>query len=233
MTTPFLGVLKVNSIFPRPPGDVASLGSWNIPVKVKTVTKSSVYEVVETSNDYDPAFVQAWIDSARELIEEGAVAIVTSCGFLAALHPVLQAEFPLTPIGTSSLLQIPSAQQLIAPGKRIGVITFNGDVLGERHLKAVGADPTTPIVGVTGSFQTMIKTDDPNYNYDLETFNKEHVEAAKKLMTENDNIGGIVLECANMGPFRHAIRKATGLPVWDIVTLGNFVYDVGLSRSFQ
>lgn len=228
---PFLGVLKVNSKFARPAGDVANLESWDIPVKVKVMEKSSVYEVVNTSNNYSDEFVQGWLDVAQELIDEGAVALVTSCGFLAMIHPILQKKFPLIPMGTSALLQIPIASHLIEPGKRIGVITFDGTTLNEKHLIAAGADPTTPIVGIKPgcSFERLIRNCEP---YDFEEHTKDLIEAANTLISEYENIGGIVLECANMPPFRHAIREATGLPVWDIVTLGNFVYDVGLSRAF-
>lgn len=228
----FLGILKVDSTFARPAGDVASLDSWDIPVKVKNVVGSTVDEVVSSSNDYRQEFIQKWLDSAEELINQGAVAIVTSCGFLGAIHPILQKKFPKIPIGTSSLLQIPLANSLCEPGTRAGVITFDGDVLGATHLKGTGAPLDTPIVGVAkgGSFDQFIRTSTP---YDFKAHEKSLLDAANKLVTENENIGCIVLECANMAMHRSAIHEATGLPVYDIVTLGNFVYDVGVSRAFQ
>lgn len=228
----FLGVLRVDSTFERPAGDVASLDSWEIPVKVITVKGSTVNEVVSTSNNYRQEFVDGWIKGADQLINEGAVAIVTSCGFLSAIHPILQKQFPKTPIGTSSLLQIPIANSLSEPGTRAGVITFDGDVLGHTHLKAVGAPLDTPIVGVEkgGSFDKFIRTSTP---YDFKAHEESLVQAAKKLVTEHENIGSIILECANMPMHRKAVHEATGLPVYDIVTLGNFVYEVGLSRAFQ
>lgn len=231
MPEPFLGILRVNSTFERRAGDVAVKESWNIPVKVIDMPTSSVAEVVGTSNNYSEAFIQGWIDVAQQMIDEGAVAITTSCGFLSALHPILQAKFPKIPIGTSSLLQISIASNLIEPGKRIGVLTFDGDVLGEKHLRAVGADPTTPIVGIEKgcSFDKLIRLSEP---FDHEEHTKDLLKAAEKLITTYDDIGGIVLECANMPPFRRAIHEFTGLPVWDVVTLGHFVYEVGLSRAF-
>lgn len=230
--SPFLGILKVNSKFDRPSGDVACLQTWEIPVKVKTVENSSVYEVVETSTNYSQSFIDGWVDAAAELIDEGAVAIVTSCGFLATIHPLLREKFPGIVFGTSALLQISIASNLIHPKKRIGVVTFNGDVLCENHLKAVGADPKTPIVGVEKgcSFEKMINC---KQSYDYEEHIKDLVKASNKLINDYENIGGIVLECANMAPFRHAIKKATGLPVWDIVTLGNYVYEVGVGKEFR
>lgn len=189
-------------------------------------------EVVGTSRAYRDEFIQGWVDAADLLIREGAVAIVTSCGFLATIHPILQKKFPTVPIGTSALLQINIANSLCEPGKRAGVITFDGDVLDKTHLKAVGAPEDTPIVGVEkgGSFDQFIRKATP---YDFKAHEKSLVQAAKKLVSEHENIGSVILECANMPMHRRIVREVTGLPVYDIVTLGNFVYDVGLSRSFQ
>jgi len=37
-------------------------------------------------------------------------------------------------------------------------------------------------------------------------------------------MGAFVLECTDLPPFSDAVRKATGYPVFDFVTLTNFVY---------
>ena len=232
MTTPFLGVLRIEHDFARPAGDSANQGSFDMPIKIRALKNSTVQDVVHNSNNYPQEFIQGWVSLIQELKDEGAVAVITSCGFLSAIHPILREKFPNFPIGTSALLQIPIANNLVQLGTRVGVITFEGSVLGEKHFKGVGADPNTPVVGIKKgcSFDRLIRNCVP-YNFKEHT--KDVVEAAQELVTTYDNIGGIVLECANMGPFRKAVREATKLPVWDIVTLGNFVYDVGLSRSFD
>ena len=43
-------------------------------------------------------------------------------------------------------------------------------------------------------------------------------------------LGAIVLECTNMPPYAKAIHEATGLPVYDITTLANYVMD-GAARK--
>jgi len=47
---------------------------------------------------------------------------------------------------------------------------------------------------------------------------EDHIEAAKKLVKDNPNIGAIVMECTNMSPFAADVRKETGLPVFNIYT---------------
>jgi Asp/Glu/hydantoin racemase len=47
---------------------------------------------------------------------------------------------------------------------------------------------------------------------------------AKKLVEENPDVGAIVLECTDLPPFAETLRSAAGVPIFDIVTLMNMVY---------
>lgn len=232
MPKTFLGVVRVVTEFEKPPGDAANPESFDYPIKIKYIRGSSVEELVSNSNNYSDQFIQNILDKMQELIDEGASAIITTCGFLAIIHPIIRLKFPGFPIGTSALLQVPIANNLVELGKRVGVITFDGDVLGEHHLKGVGADLATPIVGVRKgcSFDQLVRNAIP---FDYEANKNDIIEAGEKLIRENKDIGGIVLECANMGPYRHDVQKHFSLPVWDIITLANFMFDVNQPTSFR
>ncbi|CCH45858.1 hypothetical protein BN7_5445 [Wickerhamomyces ciferrii] len=227
---PFLGILQVNTTFHRPPGDVGNLSTWNIPIKIKIVEEASGDAVVKTSKNYSDEFVSHWIKAAKEFVDEGAIALITSCGFLATIHPRLQSEIPI-PVGTSALLQIPIAQALIHPKKKLGIITFDADNLGKEHLIAVGVDYDVPIVGVKrgGEFQQILRK---GKEYDFKAIETEVLEAVDTLIRNHD-IGGIILECTNIPPFKNAIYKKTGLPIWDIITLGNYLYEVSLPKNYN
>ncbi len=49
----------------------------------------------------------------------------------------------------------------------------------------------------------------------------------------NPEIGAIVLECTNMPPYAKAIQEAVELPVFDIVTLTNWVYSAFVKKEFE
>lgn len=65
---------------------------------------------------------------------------------------------------------------------------------------------------------------------DPERVRAELAAAAAKLVAENPDIRAVVLECTNMPPFRNAIQEACGKPVYDIVTLVEYVHS-GLCLS--
>ena len=59
---------------------------------------------------------------------------------------------------------------------------------------------------------------------DTEKCRAELLEATEELLHENDDIGAMVLECTNMPPYTKDIQQVVGMPVFDIVTLVNFVH---------
>lgn len=44
-----------------------------------------------------------------------------------------------------------------------------------------------------------------------------------KMLNENKDIGAILLECTNMPPYKNALKEVTDLPIFDIVSLCDYV----------
>lgn len=61
----------------------------------------------------------------------------------------------------------------------------------------------------------------------------EVVGAAQELVKNHPNVRAIVLECTNMPPFTRAVEKATGRKVWDILTLGRWLYNGAVSPDWE
>jgi Asp/Glu/hydantoin racemase len=214
MTLPTLGLLMLQTRFPRPPGDIGHPRTFDFAVRRLVVHGATPERVVRGS---DAAVLQPFIDAARELVAEGCAAIATSCGFLAHWQRELQAALPV-PVWSSALLQLAEQQAL---GRRCGVITVEADSLGAAHLLGVGADPATPIEGITpgSALQRTLLRDLPTLD---ETDAQQQVlDAAARLCARHPDIDTLVLECTNLPPYAPALRAATGLPVLDVVTLLN------------
>ena len=208
-----LGILMLDTDFPRPPGDVGNPASWQMPVIFARVAGASVQAVVR---DNPENLVDLFAEAGNALADQGAIGLITSCGFLAALQPQLAARCRV-PVATSALLQLPSLAATLRG--RAGVITYDAAALGPAHFLGVGADPATPVVGLPrdGAFHAMIEG---GAAYDVEALCQEAVDAARQLQNCVGNLAAIVLECTNLPPFSADIAVATGLPVFDILTLG-------------
>jgi hypothetical protein len=53
----------------------------------------------------------------------------------------------------------------------------------------------------------------------------EILDAAAELLHRHPEVKALVLECTNMPPFSRALEVATGLRVWDILSLGRWLYE--------
>jgi Asp/Glu/hydantoin racemase len=209
-----LGLLMLETRFPRPPGDVGHPRTFDFEVRRRVVQGAAPERVVRGN---DVAALQPFIVAARELLAQGCDAISTSCGFLARWQCEMQAALPV-PVWSSALLQLAEQQVL---GRHSGVITIEAASLSGDHLRAVGADPATPVEGITpGSalHRTLLQ--------DLRTLDEADAQrqvlaAAQRLLARHPGIDTLVLECTNLPPYAPALRAATGLPVLDIVTLLN------------
>lgn len=207
----FLGVLMLDTRFPRPPGDIgnpATFDALGIPVRYLTVAGASPMRVVRES---DPTLLEPFIAAARTLAGQGAAMISTSCGFLAAFQADMAAALDV-PVVTSSLLQ---CAELDAPG----VLTFDAQSLTPALLARAGVPAGTPVQGMPPGceFHTRLM-----YNHDrldLDEARRNVVDAARELVRNHPGVRSIVLECTNMPPYRDAIEAATGRQVRDIVTL--------------
>jgi hypothetical protein len=204
----FLGVLMLDTQFPRVLGDVGNPASFAMPVRHRVVTGASPQRVVREG---DPTLLQPFIDTAKQLVDEGARAITTSCGFLVQFQQAMQAALPV-PVWTSSLLKLP---ELSAPG----VITVDVLSLGAAHLHAAGADATVPVVGlaVDGHLQRALLDDRPHI--DAQQAEADVVDAAQRLVARWPAVREIVLECTNMPPYAKAVARATRRPVHHIISL--------------
>ena len=53
---------------------------------------------------------------------------------------------------------------------------------------------------------------------DLDRARQDVVEAAQRLTAQHSEVAALVLECTNMPPYADAVRRATGLPVYGVLT---------------
>ena len=206
----FLGILMLDTRFPRPPGDIGNPETFRrhgIPVRFHVVEGASPLRIVKEA---DPRWLQPFIDAALELVEQGAAMITTSCGFLAAYQDTLARAVPV-PVVTSSLLQCKDFA-------RPGIVTFDASALTSRILQAAGVPEMTPVQGVQPGCEFHRRILNNEMELDLVEAGRNVVDAAQRLVSLFPSVEDIVLECTNMPPYRDAVAQATGRRVHDIET---------------
>ncbi len=208
-----LGIVMLDTRFPRLPGDVGNARSFSVAVRHRVARGAHPAAVVRGD---DPALLRPFIECGQALIDEGALALGTSCGFLARWQRELQAALPV-PVWSSSLLELPVlAEQGL---RRCGVITIEAASLTPRHFEAVGADPATPVEGITpgSALHRTLLEDRPAL--DAADAEAQVLAAGRRLLEREPGLDALVLECTNLPPYARALRAATGLPVFDVISM--------------
>jgi len=225
-----IGILMLETRFPRIPGDIGNATTWDFPVLYKIVKKATPDIVVRQGA---PGLLEPFLQGARELEKAGVRAITTNCGFLALFQREMAAAMNV-PVFTSSLMQVPLVHAMLKPSQKVGIITIHSRSLTRKHLSAVGVD-TVPhvILGTEDEREFSRVILDDEMVLDVEKSEEELVRVAQKLTAGNPEVGAIVLECTNMPPYTAAIQAETGLPVFDIHTLVNWVHHAVVKKKFE
>ena len=210
-----LGILTLATEFPRIAGDVGAAETFAFPVRYARIDGATVDAVVHRPDD---ALLARFVAAGRALAADGCAGIATTCGFLARWQRELAAALPV-PVLTSALLQVPLLERLLAPGRRVGIVTYSATDLAPATLRAAGVDTDVPVEGVApeGVFARTIRHGAAAL--DREAMAADVVAAAQRLMRRDPSVSTFVLECANMPPYREAIVAATKLPVFDAAQL--------------
>ncbi len=208
-----LGILMLEARFPRIPGDMGNARTWPFPVLYKVIPGASPERVVRNRAE---GLLPAFLGAAEELVRTGADGITTNCGFLSLFQAEIAARVRV-PVATSSLMQIPMAQALLPPGKRVGVLTVDARSLTADHLKAAGAPADTPVMGTEGGREFTRVLIGNEERLDVAAAEQDLLDAGRALVAGHPEVGALVLECTNMAPYSAALREALGLPVYDIV----------------
>lgn len=225
-----VGILLLNTGYPILPGNVANASTYSYPVRFKVVEGADSPRLIGG----DPTLLEPVLAAARELVRDGCRAIVGACGYFARFQRELAQALPV-PVFLSSLCQVPMVLGALQPQQQLGILCANRSSLDQRMLAAVGIGENAPIV-VAGmehcpGFRGAILEDQGWM--DLDQVRDEVVSTAVRLVTAHPEIGALLLECSDMPPYAKQIHEATGRPVWDFVTLIDWIHAGVVRRSYD
>lgn len=227
-----IGIIVMGGVwYPYVPGNVANATTYSFPVHYKCIKGGFTKKMV--SPKPDPTILQQTIVAGKELEQQGCRAIVGACGYFANYLPEVAAALNV-PTFLSSLMQVPIVVRALKPGQKVGIICANGDVLSSAPaLKNCGVDdPSTVVIAGAQGLPQMQNVLQNTGHLNNAKFEQELVDLSKQLVSENPDIGAILLECSDIPPYAWAIQKAVRLPVFDFTTLINWVYNAVVRRPF-
>lgn len=223
-----IGIIKVDVVCPMLPGDVSNATTFNFPVLYKVVEKSHP----EQFSVGDRTALDNVIRAGEELVMQGVRAITTSCGYF-GIYQKEVAEALNVPVFLSSLLQIPIISRALGPKRKVGLILAYSPYLSASLLSACGVDdPSTIVVAGAEELPEFKNIPQTTGQYNSHKIEQELVGLIRRFVSNNPDIGALVLECSNMPPYAWSIQNAVGIPVFDFITLINWVYGAVVRYPF-
>jgi hypothetical protein len=221
---PRVGVLLLDTGFERIRGDVGNPRTFGFPVRFEIVHGARAPVAVEQDA---AGLLEPFVAAGRRLAADGVELIATSCGFLAIHQRALAAAVPAM-VATSALLQVPVLLATLPEDAAVGVVTANKATLGAAHLAGAGVPPAARArivrIGLERTPHLYGALVGEREALDPARARAEVVGAARAAVAAEPRIAALVLECANLPPYRAAIAAATRRPVLDVVTLVEALY---------
>ena len=216
---PKIGILMLQTRFPRLTGDIGSASSFPCSV-IHHVVQDAVVDEIVTAHGVNPELSQRFIDAAESLEAKGVSVIGTSCGFLSVLQSQIQSSVRI-PFLSSSLLLLPTLVTQYGENAKIGVLTFDHQKLGAQHipLATQDIDRSVTICGLDKSSSLYRTIAQDQTELDQAAARESVIALLSELLEKCPDVNAIILECTNLSPWKAEIRQRAGVPVFDLVDL--------------
>ncbi len=221
-----IGIIAVDLIYPKLPGNVANATTYPFPVMYE-----DVHFEIEQLFAGDPAIEKMIVDAAKKLELRGARAVIGACGYFAHFQGSVKEAVDI-PVFMSSLCQLPMIKTALPDKKKIAVLAASGDDIDDALLKKVGSDMSRLIVKNIGSLESFSAIRYGRTTLDNGKLRDDLCRTALDLTDANPDIGAILLECSDLPPYARDIQASTGLPVFDFNTMIDLVYHAVVQKTY-
>ena len=224
-----IGIVHLEVWYPLLPGNVVNATTFEFPVRYKALRGGTQDRILSG----DSTVADLIIEAGRELEREGVRAIAGACGYLGNYQRQVAAALDV-PVFLSSLLQVPMIYRALKPGQQVGILCADAPSLTPQLLDTCGVTPDIPVaimgLGTLPQFSNILYS---RGEFDYDQIEQEIVDSARRLVAEQPDVGAILLECSDMPPFAWAVQRAVGLPVFDFITMINWIYHGVVQRPYE
>lgn len=221
-----LGIIAVDLDYPKVPGNVVNATTYDFPVLYEMVS----FEIEQLFAG-DPTIKQQVVEAAKKLEAEGVRAIIGACGYFAHFQKDVAAAVGV-PVFMSSLCQLATIKTWLPANRKIAVFVADGDSIDDEFLSNVNTTTDQIVVVNVGDMESFVPIRWGKGPLDNGMLEDDLVELATAVCAETPEVDAILLECSDLPPYAAAIQRATGLPVFDFITLAKWVESVVVQRPY-
>ncbi len=221
-----IGIIAVDLIYPKLPGNVANATTYAYPVLYKKVSFD-----IEQLFKGESQIKNQIIEAAKELEKEGVSAIIGACGYFAHFQKEV-AQAVDVPVFLSSLCQIPTIKLSLKPTQKIAILAASAENITRELLLKVGANLEDCIVKDVGSLESFAPIRFGKTELDNGQLTKDLANEVSELVASHPEIGAILLECSDLPPYAYEIQRVTKLPVFDFITMIDWVQHAVVQRRY-
>ena len=215
-----IGILVLETRMPFIPGDVRNAGTYGYPVLYRVIPGLAAAACIAAA----PETAGIVVEAARALEAQGVKGIAGGHSALAVFQDAVRAAVRV-PVCLSGLMQLPMIARTLDPKRPIAILAARAADVPSARLARPDVSVPNPIV-VRGmedqtEFRRAILED--GGTLDSDRIMAEAVEIAGRLRVEHPDLGAILLEAPMLPPYARAMQRAVGLPVYDVVTMIDYL----------
>lgn len=224
-TSPSLGILLLDRGEAARPsktrGSLSTPETFEFPVILETVPGAWADSVVCGEPGLEPAYVAA----AKRLVERGASAIISNCGFTIRYQRAVAAAVNV-PVAMSSLLLLPLLLRQVSRSATIAVATFDSTKLHEELLGIDDCSDRARIVigGIEGSQFWHDEMKRPPVWSGTARLEEDVVACVARLCEKHPDVAAVLLECTAFPMVSTSVRRRVKLPVYDVTDLARLTH---------
>ena len=224
-----VGILVLDLWYPLLPGNVANACTYDYPVMYKVMHGTTIPMIHAGA----PELLDHILDGATQLIRQGARAIVGACGYFANYQQAA-AEALDVPVYLSSMLQVPMIGQGLKPDQTVGILCAKESALTDDTLRQCGITDRSRI-RVAGAqdipdFKGILEC---TGEFDSHRLGQDLADLAHAFVKANPDIGALLQECSDMPPYARTIQNRIRRPVFDFITLIDWIQRGMVRREFE
>ncbi|SJM57434.1 aspartate/glutamate racemase family protein [Gulosibacter sp. 10] len=214
-----LGLVTLGDVVPIP-GTAGHPGSYRFAVIARPLCHEALQRLALRA---DPELYPSVLEAAELVVTEGASGVITTCGYFTPYQTALSRDLPV-PVLSSSLLQLPMIRALVGD-RTILVLASNRAAADARCIRAAGLDPRDRVIvrGLDGPGPFAAQVFEAGEITDIEAIVGQASAAVEEALAGHPDIGAICVECGELTLVSRALRRRTGLPVFDYFTAADLL----------